>query len=160
MNHDDDVIRDLLRMVAEAASVSQPAATPDTTWAAPAPPGAISSRSRHADAARQGLDRELARERIARQTQRSRPQHAQPEPPRNKGGRLKEPRTLEERWQERMERAHSRMQDHMDRAQERMQRHAQRWTGGSGPGGGRPSGNRAFDEYRAETLRRLVPTWT
>jgi hypothetical protein len=35
-----------------------------------------------------------------------------------------------------------------------MQRKAARWCGGGGPGG-RPSGNRAFDEYRAETLRRL-----
>ena len=60
-----------------------------------------------------------------------------------------------ERWQDRMERAQQRMQDHMDRAQERMQRHAQRWCGGRGLGGGRPSGNRAFDEYRTETLRRL-----
>jgi hypothetical protein len=70
------------------------------------------------------------------------------------------------RWQDRMERAQQRMQDHMDRAQEhmqhhmdraqeRMQRHAQRWCGGRGAEGGRASGNRAFDEYRAETLRRL-----
>jgi hypothetical protein len=33
-----------------------------------------------------------------------------------------------------------------------MQRHAARWAG-AGPG--RPSGNRAFDEYRTETLNRL-----
>jgi hypothetical protein len=37
--------------------------------------------------------------------------------------------------------------------QERMQEGARRWCG---PGrSGRSSGNRAFDEYRAETLRRL-----
>lgn len=56
-----------------------------------------------------------------------------------------------DRWQRRME-----------RMQQRMQERAQRWCG---PGWGnqgwnsRPagpsSGNRAFDEYRAETLRRL-----
>src|SRR5690349_20227342 len=31
----------------------------------------------------------------------------------------------------------------------------QDWPGAWGRGGGRSSGNRAFDEYRAETLRRL-----
>ena len=48
-----------------------------------------------------------------------------------------------ERWQARM-----------GRMQERMQARAARWCG---PGAGRPesSGNWAFDEYRAETLRRL-----
>jgi Protein of unknown function (DUF2852) len=40
----------------------------------------------------------------------------------------------------------------MQRRIERMQAAAERWGGG----GYRPSsGNRAFDEYRAETLRRL-----
>jgi hypothetical protein len=48
------------------------------------------------------------------------------------------------RWQRRLER----MQRHM----ERMQRTAERWGGG---GYRRETGNRAFDEYRAETLRRL-----
>jgi hypothetical protein len=49
------------------------------------------------------------------------------------------------RWQRRMER--------MQRRMERMQSAAERW---SGCGGYRASsGNRAFDEYRAETLRRL-----
>jgi hypothetical protein len=50
------------------------------------------------------------------------------------------------RWQRRMERMQQRMA--------RMQAAAERW----GYGGGRPrdaTGNRAFDEYRAETLRRL-----
>jgi len=49
------------------------------------------------------------------------------------------------RWQRRMERMQGRM--------EQMQSAAERW---SGCGGYRASsGNRAFDEYRAETLRRL-----
>jgi hypothetical protein len=50
-----------------------------------------------------------------------------------------------ERWQRRMER----MQERMDR----MQGAAERWGGGRRYRG--TSGNRAFDEYRAETLRRL-----
>ena len=50
-----------------------------------------------------------------------------------------------DRWQRRMERMQQRM--------ERMQAAAERW-GGSG-GYRAPTGNRAFDEYRAETLRRL-----
>jgi hypothetical protein len=49
-----------------------------------------------------------------------------------------------DRWQRRMER--------MQRRMERMQGAAERW-GGYGYRGS--SGNRAFDEYRAETLRRL-----
>jgi hypothetical protein len=56
------------------------------------------------------------------------------------------------RWQSKMER----MQDKMDRLRERMER----VRGGAGGGGqwwGQPrsSGNRAFDDYRTETLRRL-----
>jgi Protein of unknown function (DUF2852) len=50
-----------------------------------------------------------------------------------------------ERWQRRMERMQERM--------ERMQAAAERWGGGRRYRG--PSGNRAFDEYRAETIRRL-----
>jgi hypothetical protein len=64
-----------------------------------------------------------------------------------------------QRWQDHMDRFQQRMQDKMERAQdrmqraqERMQRHAARWAGA---GSGRPSGNRAFDEYRTETLNRL-----
>jgi Protein of unknown function (DUF2852) len=49
-----------------------------------------------------------------------------------------------DRWQRRIER--------MQRRMERMQAAAERW-GGYGYHGS--SGNRAFDEYRAETLRRL-----
>ena len=50
-----------------------------------------------------------------------------------------------ERWQRRMERMQERM--------ERMHGSAERWCGGRRYRG--TSGNRAFDEYRAETLRRL-----
>jgi hypothetical protein len=50
-----------------------------------------------------------------------------------------------ERWQHRMERMQERM--------ERMHGAAERWGGGRRYRG--TSGNRAFDEYRAETLRRL-----
>jgi len=62
-----------------------------------------------------------------------------------------------ERWQRRME-----------RMQQRMQERASRWCGPRGAGGawsgaawsggswaGSSSGNRAFDEYRTETIRRL-----
>ena len=49
-----------------------------------------------------------------------------------------------DRWHRRMER--------MQRRMERMQAAAERW---GGRGYGASSGNRAFDEYRAETLRRL-----
>ncbi len=57
-----------------------------------------------------------------------------------------------ERWQNKMER----MQSRMDRMRDRMER-AGGGGGGGGWWGGDPpsSGNRAFDEYRAETLRRL-----
>ena len=49
-----------------------------------------------------------------------------------------------DRWQRRMERMQQRM--------ERMQAAAEQWTG---RGYRSSSGNRAFDEYRDETLRRL-----
>lgn len=49
-----------------------------------------------------------------------------------------------ERWQRRMERMQQRM--------ERMHAAAERWGGGRSR---RASGNSAFDEYRAEALRRL-----
>jgi Protein of unknown function (DUF2852) len=42
----------------------------------------------------------------------------------------------------------------MRRRMERMQAAAERWGGGGG-GYRSPSGNWAFDEYRAESLRRL-----
>jgi len=50
------------------------------------------------------------------------------------------------RWQDRMER----MQGKMDHMRDRMES-----SGGGWWGGPPSSGNRAFDEYRAETLRRL-----
>jgi hypothetical protein len=50
-----------------------------------------------------------------------------------------------QRWQRRMERMQERM--------ERVQTAAERWGGGMRYRG--TSGNRAFDEYRAETIRRL-----
>jgi hypothetical protein len=56
-----------------------------------------------------------------------------------------------DRWQRKMER----MQARMDHFRGRMEG---RPDGGGRPhwgGGFRPSGNRAFDDYRAETLRRL-----
>jgi len=52
------------------------------------------------------------------------------------------------RWQSKMER----MQDKMDHLRQRMD-HAR--GGGDWWGRQRSSGNRAFDEYRSETLRRL-----
>ncbi len=52
------------------------------------------------------------------------------------------------RWQEKMDR----MQARMDRAREMMQGFG---CSTEGRGYRRASGNRAFDEYRAETLRRL-----
>ena len=51
------------------------------------------------------------------------------------------------RWQRRMERMQHKMS--------RMQEAAERWGCGSRSGYRMATGNRAFDEYRAETLRRL-----
>ena len=53
------------------------------------------------------------------------------------------------RWQSKMDR----MQEKMDRMRGRMDR--ARGSGGSFWGGPPSSGNRAFDDYRADTLRRL-----
>jgi hypothetical protein len=54
----------------------------------------------------------------------------------------------QDRWQRRMER--------MQQGMERMQQAASTWgTGWGGPNRQASSGNHAFDEYRAETLRRL-----
>jgi len=52
---------------------------------------------------------------------------------------------------DRFENKMARMQERMDRVRARMERFKSRgdWWGPS------PSGNRAFDEYRSETLRRL-----
>jgi hypothetical protein len=51
-----------------------------------------------------------------------------------------------DRWQRKMER----MEEKMGRMRDKMER-----FGGGGWGAPRSSGNHAFDEYRAETLRRL-----
>lgn len=42
-----------------------------------------------------------------------------------------------------------------ERKRERWERRMQHWGGHGGGGGFRPSGNRAFDEYRNEALRKL-----
>src|SRR6266852_1012334 len=44
---------------------------------------------------------------------------------------------------------------HHGRWHQEMHEAAERWVGSGGRGRGRSSGNRAFDEYREETLRRL-----
>lgn len=62
-----------------------------------------------------------------------------------------------DRWQrkmDRMQRGFDRMQQGMERMQEAAERFRGSWQRPN-PGGQAPSGNRAFDEYRAETLRRL-----
>jgi hypothetical protein len=67
-----------------------------------------------------------------------------------------------DRWQrraDRMQRGIDRMQQGMERMQAAAERFRGAWQqrGPQGPGAGPQgsSGNRAFDEYRAETLRRL-----
>jgi len=57
-----------------------------------------------------------------------------------------------QRWQEHMDRFQQRMQDRMERTQRRMQEKAARWAGAHHQ---ESSGNRAFDDYRTETLHRL-----
>jgi hypothetical protein len=62
-----------------------------------------------------------------------------------------------ERWGQGMDRMQRRMQEKMDRMQQRMQARGgwcgpRAWTASAA---GPSSGNRAFDEYREETLRRL-----
>jgi hypothetical protein len=55
-----------------------------------------------------------------------------------------------DRWEERFDRKMGRMQEKMDRVRAKMERYGSRgWFGSSS------SGNRAFDDYRAETLKRL-----
>src|SRR6202043_2071126 len=56
------------------------------------------------------------------------------------------------RWQDKMDRMQDRMQDRMERMRGRMEGMGagQDWWGQP-----RSSGNRAFDEYRTETLHRL-----
>jgi len=49
----------------------------------------------------------------------------------------------------------SRRGEHWREGMERMQERAAQWCGPRSAGTANSSGNRAFDEYRAETLRRL-----
>ena len=63
-----------------------------------------------------------------------------------------------DRWQrkmDRMQRGFDRMQDGLNRAQAAAERWRGMWQQPKPDYGGGPSGNHAFDEYRAETLRRL-----
>jgi hypothetical protein len=65
-----------------------------------------------------------------------------------------------DRWQrkvDRMQRGFDRMQQGMERMQEAAERFRGAWQRPGDQRSGAPpsSGNRAFDEYRAETLRRL-----
>ncbi len=55
-----------------------------------------------------------------------------------------------------MQQWRDRASERWERKRERWERRMQRWGGhGSGLGGFAPSGNRAFDEYRSEALRKL-----
>ena len=59
---------------------------------------------------------------------------------------------MQDRWQSKMER----LQGKMDRMRSRMERAPRRRVGrGSSWGSPRSSGNRAFDDYREQTLQRL-----
>ncbi len=57
-----------------------------------------------------------------------------------------------DRWEERLDRKMARMQEKVERVRDRMERFRNRGGFGFGPS---TSGNRAFDDYRAETLKRL-----
>lgn len=57
-----------------------------------------------------------------------------------------------DRWEDRFDRKMARMQEKMQRVRERMERYRGPAGWGFGPSS---SGNRAFDDYRAETLKRL-----
>ena len=56
-----------------------------------------------------------------------------------------------DRWEERFDRKMARMQEKMERVRARMGR----FGGGGDWFGQASSGNRAFDDYRSETLKRL-----
>jgi hypothetical protein len=58
-----------------------------------------------------------------------------------------------ERWEEHLDRKMARMQEKMQRVRDRMESYRSR--GGWGFGAAASSGNRAFDDYRSETLKRL-----
>jgi Protein of unknown function (DUF2852) len=55
-------------------------------------------------------------------------------------------------WEDRWDRKIGRMQEKIERVRDRMERFRSRAGGGFGSSA---SGNRAFDDYRAETLKRL-----
>jgi uncharacterized protein DUF2852 len=57
-----------------------------------------------------------------------------------------------DRWEERLDRKMGRMQEKIERVRDRMERFRNRAAGGFGSSA---SGNRAFDDYRSETLKRL-----
>ena len=57
-----------------------------------------------------------------------------------------------DRWEERLDRKMARMQEKMQRVRERRERYRGPSGWGFGPAS---SGNRAFDDYRSETLKRL-----
>ena len=54
-----------------------------------------------------------------------------------------------------MQQWRDRAAERWERKRERWERRMQRWGGPGGHGGFAPSGNRAFDEYRSEALRKL-----
>ena len=57
-----------------------------------------------------------------------------------------------DRWEGRLDRKMARMQEKVQRVRERMERYRGAGGWGFGPAS---SGNRAFDDYRSETLKRL-----
>jgi hypothetical protein len=57
-----------------------------------------------------------------------------------------------DRWEERFDRKMARMQEKVQRVRDRMERYRGSGGWGFGPAS---SGNRAFDDYRSETLKRL-----
>ena len=57
-----------------------------------------------------------------------------------------------DRWEERFDRKMGRMQEKMQRVRDRMERYGNRGGWGFGSSS---SGNRAFDDYRSETMKRL-----
>ena len=57
-----------------------------------------------------------------------------------------------DRWEERLDRKMARMQEKMQRVRDRMERYGNRGGWGFGSSS---SGNRAFDDYRSETMKRL-----
>jgi len=78
----------------------------------------------------------------------------------NHGDRWQGDRWRGDRWQrkmDKMQRGFERMQEGLNRAQAAAERWRGMWQqpGYQGPGAQPSSGNRAFDEYRSETLRRL-----